>query len=103
MSLGRLAAIDVNAEENTLIYTVPERAGDFVATVNVCNKNDDDALIRLAIVEGVLADLTDSDYIEYDLTIRANGVLVRNEIQLLAGQSIIGYANKTNVNFAVWA
>ena len=103
MSLGRLVAVDINAGTNTLIYTVPERAGEFSATLNICNRNDSDVAIHFAVVDGILADLVDEDWTEYNVTIRAGGGIERSEIKMTPGQSIIGYSDTSNVNFQVWA
>ena len=103
MTLGRLAAINISAGTNTLIYTVPERSTNFSATVNICNRNDSDVVVRLALVDGVLADLVDADYIEYDITVRAGGLIERSDIRMIEGQSLIGYSDSSNVNFQVWA
>jgi len=103
MSLGRLAAVDINAGVNTLIYTVPERSGEFSATLNICNRNDADVVIRFAIVDGVLADLVDADWVEYDVTVRKGGLIERSGIKMKPGQSIIGYSATSNVNFSIWA
>lgn len=101
MASGRLAAVNVSAGTNTLIYTYSGRASSFV-TVNICNRNDYDIIVRLAHVDGVLIDLADEDYIEYDIIIRAGGVLERSEIGMVAGQSIIGYSDKGNTSFTIW-
>jgi len=103
MTLGRLASTDINAGINTLIYTVPERSVKFSCTLNICNRNDSDVLIRFAIVDGVLADLVDADWIEYNVLVRAGGLIERSELDMKRGQSIIGYSDKSNVSFAVWA
>lgn len=102
MSLGRLAAIDISAGTNTLIYTVPTKSVDFSLTLNICNRNNSDVVIRFAFVDGVLTDLADEDWIEYDITIRAGGILERSSIKMVPGQSIIGYSDTKNVNFTVW-
>ena len=102
MTSGRLAAVDISAGTNTLIYTVAG-SKSFSVTVNISNRNDSDAVIRLAFVDGVLANLADADYIEYDVTVRAGGLIERSGIEMTPGQSIIGYSNKNNVSFQVWA
>ena len=102
MTSGRLAAVDISAGTNTLIYTV-EGSNSFDVTVNICNRNDEDVTVRLAFVDGVLADLDDADYIEYDIIIRAGGMLERSGIQMTPGQSIIGYSDSSNVSYQVWA
>lgn len=102
MTSGRLAAVNVDAGTNTLIYTI---AGSkpFSVTVNMCNRNSSDVTVRLALVDGVLANLSDEDYIEYDVVIRAGGLVERSGIDMTPGQSLIGYSNKGNVSFQVWA
>lgn len=102
MSVGRLAAVNVSAGVNTLIYTVPAKSINLSATVNICNKNKYDVDVRLAIVDGGVGDLTDADDIE-DVTIRAKGGIERAGIDLKPGQSIVGYSDKGNVTFQVWA
>lgn len=103
MTLGRLAAIDINAGISTLIYTVPEKAGEFSAILNICNRNDSDVVIRFAVVDGILIDLADEDWTEYNVTVRAGGGIERSELRMKSGQSIIGYSDTSNVNFQVWA
>ena len=103
MSLGRLAAVDIDVGTNTLIYTVPIRSGEFSATLNICNRNDIDVVIRYALVDGDLSDLVNEDWTEYDVLIRAGGGIERSGLKITPGQSIIGYSNIGNVNFQVWA
>jgi len=102
MTSGRLSAVDIKAGTETLIYTV-EGSQPFEVTVNICNRNDSDVTVRLAFVDGVLADLVDADYIEYNITVRAGGMLERSGIKMTPNQSIIGYSDKSNVSFQVWA
>ena len=102
MSSGRLAAVDINAGTNTLIYAVAGSMS-FSVTVNISNRNDSDVVIRLAFVDGVLADLSDEDWIEYDIIVRAGGLIVRDGIEMVPRQSLIGYSDKSNVSFSVWA
>jgi len=103
MTLGRLAAVDVTGGTNTLIYTIPEKSGQFTGTVNICNRNKFDVLIRLAFVDGDLADLVDADWVEYDVIVRAGGLIERSGFQMLPAQSLIGYSDKGNVSFQLWA
>ena len=102
MTSGRLAAVNISAGTNTLIYTVPGSKA-FSVTVNICNRNTTDAVIRLALVDGVLADLADEDYIEYNVVIKPGGLIVRDGIEMMNGQSLVGYSNKGNVSFTIWA
>jgi hypothetical protein len=98
MPSGRLAAIEPDAGTNTLIYQAPGGRA-FNVTVRICNRNNSDALIRLALVSGNT--LMDADYLEYDTILRANGLIERSTVSLAQSQSIFGYSNMTGVNFQV--
>jgi hypothetical protein len=101
MSSGRLGALDLIAVTDTLLYTVP--AGK-VATVNLsmCNRNDFKVDIRAALVDGLLIDLADEDYFEYDSTLCDTQPLERSGIVMGAGQSIIVYSDTSNVSAVLW-
>lgn len=101
MPSGRLAAVDMPAGINTVIYEMPTGKIQ-VFSINISNRNDSDVKIRLALVDGGLSDLADSDYLEYDTVVRANGVLERSGIALAGEQSLIGYSDTGNVSFTVW-
>lgn len=92
MPSGILATIDISAGVDTLLYTLPSGTAKKV-TVNICNMNDVDVLIRLS---------TAGINLEYDTIIRANGVIERTGIALGGGQSLRCYSDSSNVNFAVW-
>lgn len=100
MPSGRLGAIGVQAGVNTLIYQAPGGMA-FNVTVRICNCNAIDVVIRLALTDGDLATLSSDDWLEYDVTIRANGLIERSSISMAGYQSIIGYSNTSNVTFQV--
>ena len=100
MPSGRLSAIDIEAGANTLIYQAPGGQA-FNVTVRICNRNNTDIKIRLALTEGSLSTLSNDDYLEYDTIIRANGNLERSDISMAGYQSIIGYSDNSNVTFQV--
>lgn len=102
MTSGRLAAKDITAGTNTSIYTAPEQHPMNV-TVAITNRNDEDVVIRLALLDGAIGTLDGSDYIEYDVTIRPYGLIERSGIQMTPAQSIVGYSDTSNVSFQVWA
>ena len=93
MASGILAAIEMLAGVDTLLYTMPSGIARKV-TVNICNKNTSDVLIRL-VAAGIS--------LEYDTTIRANGVLEKTEIALGGEQILRGYSDSANVDFVVWS
>lgn len=101
MASGRLAAVDMPAGVNTLIYQGPGGRADFV-DIGICNRNETDVRIRLALTD-ISGELNDSDYLEYDTVLRANGVIEREGVTLAGKQALIGYSDAANVSFAVWA
>lgn len=92
MASGILAAKEVLAGVDTLLYTMPSGIARKV-TVNICNKNTSDVLIRL-VAAGIS--------LEHDTIIRANGVLEKTEIALGGEQNLVGYSDSANVDFVVW-
>lgn len=92
MASGILAAIEMQAGVDTLLYTMPSGIAREV-TVNICNKNTSDVLIRL-VAAGIS--------LEYDTIIRANGVLEKTDIALGGEQNLVGYSDSANVDFVVW-
>jgi hypothetical protein len=101
MASGRLGAADLTAALNTSIYTVPAST---VATVNinVCNRNSTDVTIRLAHLDGAIGTLSNEDYIEYDVTILAYGILERTGIVMAETHSIMAYSPNSNVSVVIW-
>lgn len=103
MPSGRLGTADVDAGTNTIVYTMTGGRA-FNVSVNICNRNDSDVVIRLALVDdGGLSALTDDDWLEYDVIIRANGILERTDVKMAGYQSIVGYSDTSNVSFQVWS
>ena len=101
MASGRIATVDIPAGVNTVLYTMPVGRIQ-VLTVGVCNRNSSDVKIRLAFTDGA-TEPTDADYLEYDTTIQANGILERTGIALNGEQVLIGYSNTGNVSFTIWS
>jgi len=101
-TLGKIAAVNLSATTNTLIYTVPAGSSGIDATVNICNRNSGDVAIRLAIVDGLVASLTVADWIEYDTVIAAGGVIERSGLKIYVGQSVVAYSDTSNVSVQVW-
>lgn len=99
MAAGRLGSASLSATTNTTIYTVPASKSPTV-TINVCNTSAVGVTVRLAIA---LADTpVAGEYIEYDVTLPASGVLERAGVVLDAGKKIVAYAGSTGLNVNVW-
>lgn len=99
MASGKLASVAVTASTNTTIYTVP--ASNVCAlTINVCNRGSTVTTVRIALSSTTTP--TDGEWIEYDFTIPANGVLERTGIILGAGQNIVVFTPSSNVSVVIF-
>jgi hypothetical protein len=99
MATGRLGAFDITATTNTTVYTCP--ASTFsVVTVSLCNRNASTArTVRIAIASSSTP--TVAEYIEYDASLLANGVLERTGIVVDAGKLIVVYASAVDISCVV--
>lgn len=95
MPTGRLGVADLAATTNTTIYTTP--AATFtVATVNICNRTANSITVRLAIANTDTP--ADSEWIEFDATLLARGVLERTGLVLDAGKRIVVRASAIGIS-----
>lgn len=81
----RLAASNLPAAQDVSLYTVPslKRA---VLSVSLCNRTNGPIKVRMGLAASAAPE--DSDWIEYDVAVPANGVLERTGLALGAGQSV---------------
>lgn len=91
---GRFGKADLAAATDTDIYTVPA-AIVATATVAFVNRTAAEVMVRLAVRSAALAD---TDYLEYDAAVAANGVLERTGIVLGAGEIITVRASAIGVS-----
>lgn len=95
MPTGRLGVADLSATTNTTVYTCP--ADTFtVATVSVCNRNASPVTVRIAVAAA--ATPINSEFIEFDTVIAAQGVLERTGLVLDAGRLIVIRSSAANVS-----
>jgi hypothetical protein len=99
MATGRLGAFDITATTNTTVYTCP--ASTFsVVTVSLCNRNASSTrTVRIAVASSSTP--TAGEYIEYDASLLANGVLERTGIVVDAGKLIVVYASAVDISCVV--
>lgn len=97
MATGRLGAADVAASTNTTLYSVPENTFT-VCTVSLCNRGATAVNVRIAVSTATTP--TDAEYIEYDVSLSAKGVLERTGIVLdyTNGKNIVVRASGTGVS-----
>lgn len=83
--LGTPGSADLAAATDTLLYTC---AAGTLATANIrlCNRNPVSVKVRVAIGTGASPAAT--DYIEYDTTVPANGVLEDTGIAISPGEKV---------------
>ena len=95
MATGRLGSNDLAATTNTTVYTCP--ADTFtVLTVSVCNRGATAATIQIAISSS--ASPSAAEYLEFDTSLSAKGVLERTGIVLDAGKLLVVRSSATSVN-----
>lgn len=99
MPSGILGQSAPSATTNTTVYTVP--SGKLTTlTVSVCNRAATATTIRIAVA--TTSTPANAEWIEYDTTIPANGVLERTGIVANAAENIVVYAGSANTSVSVW-
>lgn len=90
---------DLAATTNTTIYTVP--ADTFaIVTISVCNRSTSTRDVRVALAASGTP--SNSEYIEFDTELVANGTLERSGVVVQAGKNIVVFANSTDVSAMVY-
>jgi hypothetical protein len=99
MATGRLGVADLAAATNTTLYTVPTDTFS-VVTVSVCNRGTSVATIQMAISTSATPGA--AEYIEFDTSLSAKGVLERTGIVLDAGKLLVVRSSATSVSAVVY-
>lgn len=95
MATGRLGTADLAAATNTTVYTCP--ADTFaVLTVSVCNRGSSPCTVQIAISSS--ATPSTAEYLEFDTSLSAKGVLERTGLVLDAGKLLVVRSSATGVN-----
>ena len=100
MATGVLAQVAPAATTYTLVYTSSTTAA---VSINFLNRGSAVATARIAV--GTIADNSNpavTNFIEYDVTIPANGVIERTGLVLNTGQKIVAYASTANTTVSVY-
>lgn len=100
MASGVYAKVDVSSATTWVTAVSPAAAGVKVTTLNLVNRNAVDVKVRVALA--ATTSVTDSDVIEYDTTIPANGVIERTGILVDTTNGIQVYAAATGVTAVAW-
>jgi len=99
MATGRLGTADLSAATLTTVYTVPATTFT-VATVSVVNRGSSAATIRIALASS--ATPTDAEWLEYDVSLSAKGVLERTGIVMDTGKLLVVRSSAVSVNAVVY-
>jgi len=99
MATGRLGTADLAAATNTTVYTCPSSTFA-VVTVSVCNRGASAANIRVAVATS--ATPGNAEFLEFDTSISAKGVLERTGIVMDAGKLLVVRSSATDVNAVVY-
>lgn len=95
MATGVLGTADLSAATDTSVYTVP--ASTFsVVTVSLCNRSASAVTVRIAV--SASGTPSNSEFIEYDVSITPKGVLERTGIVMQAGRILVVRASAIGVS-----
>lgn len=95
MASGVYGKADLTASTWTTLVAAPT-AGTKVCTVNLSNRTGSSITVRIALASTTT--VTDADYLEYEVTLPANGVLERTGIVLDTSNGIQVYASGTGIS-----
>jgi len=99
MASGILGQSAPTATTLTTVYTVPSST-HAVANVNILNRSASNPVdVRIAL--SATATPGDAEYIEYDATIPAKGVLERTALSLQASKNIVVYCSTGDTSVSV--
>ncbi len=105
MTATRFGVLDLVANTYAELMTGPT---GFSSTVNVrfVNRNSTSVRIRLALVDAgsgsAIAALVAEDYLEFDLELRANGVLENTGIPIPDGFTLVARSDTDDVTAAAY-
>ena len=95
MATGRLNGVDLTTTNATSVYTCPTTTFS-VVSVSICNRSASAVTVRLALTTTGSSPAT-TDYLEYDSSLSANGVLERTGIVMKADNQLVVTAGTGNV------
>ena len=94
MATGRLNGVDLTTTNATSVYTCPTSTFS-VVSVSICNRTASAVTVRLALTSTGSTPAT-TDYLEFDSSLSANGVLERTGIVMSAGNQLVVTAGTGN-------
>lgn len=98
MASGKLGVANLAAGADTLVYTVPAST---IATVNIRVANRNASAVKIRVAIGTGASPAAGDYIDYDISVPASGILEDTGIVCGAGEKIWVRSDVANVSVRV--
>lgn len=99
MATGRLGGTDLTTTSATSVYTCPVTTFS-VVSISLCNRTASAVTVRIALTSSGSTPAT-TDYLEYDSSLSANGVLERTGIVMSAGNQLVVTAGTGNAVTAI--
>ncbi len=100
MASGILGQAAPTASTDTSVYTVPASTLS-VVNINVLNRSASNPVnVRIALAASGTP--TNSEYIEYDVTVPAKGVVERTGLALNAGKQVVVYVSTGDTSVSVY-
>lgn len=99
MASGILGTWDLFQNINQAVY-VNNYDGPSIVTINVCNRTTTIAAISIAISDSATSP-ADSEWIEYNVQIGPNAVLLRTGVAISTGKYVVVKSNRDSVNCVV--
>ena len=100
MASGILGQAAPTASTDTSVYTVPASTLS-VVNINVLNRSGSNPVnVRIALAASGTP--TSAEYIEYDVTVPAKGVVERTGIALNAGKQVVVYVSTGDTSVSVY-
>ena len=94
MASGKLGAADLAATTDTLLFTSAATPQTF--NVRFANRNATSVKVRIAIGTGGAPATT--DYVDYDVTVQANGILEDTGLVASSGEKVWVRSDTANVS-----
>lgn len=94
MASGKLGSADLVAATDTLLFT----AGVTPQTFNVRFANRNTAAVKVRVAIGTGANPAATDYVDYDVTVPANGILEDTGLVCSSGEKVWVRSDAANVS-----
>ena len=95
MATGKLGSALLTLNTDTLLFTA---ATDQTFNVRFCNQNATSVAVRLAVGPNAGVAPAAADYLSYDVTVQANGILEDIAIVAAAGEKVWVRSSASNVS-----